>query len=140
MKGRILPSPEGNIPQLCLSELSDVGRFTTTACFLRKSAWKEDFNLVSETIRMDEAVRAIEKMYKQKMEASYRPYKQIVEEETKETDEWPNRFWLQAEVVHAFFGPEKAIACAEQSGASDRADVGGGVSQEVLVASIPLRA
>jgi hypothetical protein len=101
MKARIPLSPEGNIPRLSLTELSDVGRFTAAACLLPKGAWKEEFNFVGETIRMDEVVKAIEKVRGQKMEISYRPYEKIVEEEAKETIEWPNKFWLQAELVHA---------------------------------------
>lgn len=101
MKARIPLSPEGNIPRLSLTELSDVGRFTAAACLLPEGTWQEEFNFVGETIRMDEVVRIIEKVRGQKMEVSYRPYKQIVEEEAMETVEWPNKFWLQAEIVHA---------------------------------------
>ncbi|KAF2628511.1 hypothetical protein BU25DRAFT_37496 [Macroventuria anomochaeta] len=101
MKARTPLSPEGNIPRLLLTELSDVGRFTAAACLLPKGAWREEFNFVGETTRMDEVVNIIEKVRGRKMEVSYRPYKQIVEEEAKETVEWPNKFWLQAEIVHA---------------------------------------
>jgi hypothetical protein len=101
MKARIPLSPQGNVPRISLTELSDVGRFTAAACLLPEGAWKEEFNFVGETIRMDEVVKTIEKVRGKKMEVSYRPYKQIVEEEAKETVEWPNKFWLQAEMVHA---------------------------------------
>ena len=101
MKARIPLSPEGNIPRLSLTELSDVVRFTAAACLLPKGAWKEEFNFVGESIRMDEVVKVIEEVRGQKMEVSYCPYEQIVEEEAKETVEWPNKFWLQAELVHA---------------------------------------
>ena len=101
MKARIPLTPEGKIPRLSLTEIGDVGRFTAAACLLPKGEWKKEFNFVGETIRMDEVVKLIEKVRGQKMEIIYRPYKQIVEEEAKETIEWPNKFWLQAEIVHA---------------------------------------
>jgi hypothetical protein len=101
MRARIPLSPKGNIPRLSLTELGDVGRFTAAACLLPAGAWKEEMNFVGETIQMDEVVKIIEKVRGKKMEVSYRPYKQIVEEEAKETVEWPDKFWLQAEIVHA---------------------------------------
>ncbi|KAF9692919.1 hypothetical protein EKO04_009081 [Ascochyta lentis] len=101
MKARIPLSPQGKIPRVSLTEIGDVGRFTAAACLLPKGAWKEEFNFVGETIRMDEVVRIIEKVWGKKMEVVYRPYKQIVDEEAKEMVAGPNKFWLQAEVVHA---------------------------------------
>ncbi|KAJ4366695.1 hypothetical protein N0V95_000023 [Ascochyta clinopodiicola] len=101
MRAKIPLSPEGNIPRISLTEIGDIGRFTAAACLLPRGAWKEEFNFVGETVRMDEVVRLIEKARGQKMEVVYRPYKQIVEEEAQETVEGPNKFWLQAEVVHA---------------------------------------
>ncbi|KAH6625339.1 hypothetical protein C7974DRAFT_455338 [Boeremia exigua] len=101
MKARIPLSPEGNIPRLSLTEISDVGRFTAAGCPLPNGAWKQELNFVADTIRMDEVVRIIEKVRGQKMEVTYRPYEQIVEEAAKETVDWPNKFWLQVETVHA---------------------------------------
>lgn len=100
MKASIPLSPKGNIPRLSLTEIGDVGRFTAAACLLPKGEWKKEFNFVGETIRMDEVVKIIEKVRGEKMEVNFRPYNQIVEEEAKETVEWPNKFWLQAELVH----------------------------------------
>lgn len=101
MKAKIPLSPDGNIPRLSLTEIGDVGRFTAAACLLPTGAWKEEFNFAGETIRMDEVVKIIEKVRGRNMEVIYRPYEQIVKEEAKETIEWPNKFWLQAEIVHA---------------------------------------
>ena len=73
MKARIALSPEGNIPRLSLTEISDVGRFTAAACLLPTGAWKEEFNFVGEAIRMDEVIEIIEKVRGRKMEVIYRP-------------------------------------------------------------------
>lgn len=50
----------------------------------------------------DKVVKIIEKVRGTKLEISYHPYKQIVEE-AKVTIEWPNNFWLQAEMVQTKF-------------------------------------
>lgn len=101
MKARIPLTPEGNIPRLSLTEIGDVGRFTAAACLLPKGAWKKEFNFTGETIRMDDVVKVIEKVRGRKMEVTYRPYEQIVREEKEEKLDFPDRFWLQAELVHA---------------------------------------
>lgn len=84
---------------------------------------------------MDEVGRITERLRGQKMEVSYRPYNQIVEEEAKETIELPNKFWLQTEIVHALDkAGEGVIGPVDNNLApSGEADVGGGESQEVLV-------
>lgn len=94
-------SPEGNVPRLSLTEIGDVGRFTAAACLLPEGAWKEEFNFVGETISMDEVTKIIEKVRGTRMNVTYRPFRQIVEEEAKETVDWASKFWLQAELVHA---------------------------------------
>lgn len=101
MKARIPLSPAGAVPRISLTELSDVGRFVAAACLLPRGEWREEFNFVGETVRMDEVVRIVEEVRGAKMEVSYRPYEQIVEEEAQEAVAWPNKFWLQAEMVHA---------------------------------------
>lgn len=109
MKARIPLSPAGNIPRLSLTEIGDVGRFIAAACLLPKGAWKKEFNFVGETIQMDEVVTIVEKLRGQKMEVICRPYEQVVEEEAKELIEWPNKFWLQAEIVHAQDEPGEGV-------------------------------
>ncbi|KAF1359638.1 NAD(P)-binding protein [Lizonia empirigonia] len=101
MEAKIPLSPEGNVPRLSLTEIGDVGRFTAAACLLPKGAWKEEFNFVGETISMDEFTKLIEKVRRTRMDVIYRPFRQIVEEEAKETVNWASKFWLQAKLVHA---------------------------------------
>lgn len=51
-------------------------------------------------MRMDEVVNIIEKVGGRNMEVTCHPYKQIVEEEANTTVNFPDGFWLQAELVH----------------------------------------
>lgn len=99
MKAEIPLTKEGNVPQMSTMEMGDVGSFVAAACLLPPGAWKEDFGMVGETIRLDEVVKIIEKVRGQNMEVTYRPYEQVIEEEAKEETVYPNKMWAQLEVM-----------------------------------------
>lgn len=99
MKAAIPLTKEGEVPRMTITEIGDVGRFTAAACLLPKGSWREDFSLASETLRMDEVVRTIEKVRGKKMEVTYRKYKEIEEEEAKAEVFYPTKFWLQIELL-----------------------------------------
>lgn len=99
MKAAIPLTRDGKIPSITLTEIGDVGRFAAAACLLPEGSWQEDFSMVGETLRMDDVVKKIEEVRGGKMEVSYRSYEQIAEEEAKEEVFYPNKMWLQLELV-----------------------------------------
>lgn len=101
MKADIPLTKEGKVPRMSMMEIGDVGRFVAAACCLPAGSWKEDFSMVGETIALDDVVRIIEKVRGKKMEVTYRPYEQVVEEEEKEKVIYPNKFWGQLEIMTA---------------------------------------
>ncbi|KAH8722659.1 hypothetical protein GQ44DRAFT_348038 [Phaeosphaeriaceae sp. PMI808] len=99
MKASIPLTRDGKIPSMSLTEISDIGRFVAAACLLPKGSWKEDFGVVGETMRLDDVVKLIEKVRGRKMTITYRTYEQIKEEERLEEVVYPNKFWLQIELL-----------------------------------------
>lgn len=101
MKAALPISSDGEIPQITMTEIGDVGRFVAAACLLPKGSWKADMGIVGETLRLDEVVAIIEKIRGSKMEVTHRPFSQIEQEEAKATIFYPNQFWLQVELATA---------------------------------------
>ncbi|PVH91427.1 NAD(P)-binding protein [Periconia macrospinosa] len=101
MKAAIPLTKEGKVPRMTTTEIGDVGKFVAAACLLPKGSWKEDFGMVGETIHMDEVVKIIESVRGKKMEVTFRPYDQVVEENQKEEIVYPNKFWGQLEEMVA---------------------------------------
>jgi hypothetical protein len=97
----IIPTGEGGkIPRLTMTEMGDAGNFVAAACDLPQGQWREDFEMVGETLRMDEVVELIEKVRGKKMDVTYRTMEQTREELGK-TDDLLKVFWLELDLVYA---------------------------------------
>ncbi|KAH7092320.1 hypothetical protein FB567DRAFT_235860 [Paraphoma chrysanthemicola] len=99
MKASIPLTKEGEIPTMTMTEIGDVGRYVAASCLQPKGSWKEDFSMAGETLKLDEVVRKIEQVREAKMDVVYRPYEQVELEEKEEEVSYPNKFWLQIELL-----------------------------------------
>lgn len=99
MRAEIPLTRDGEVPSMTLTEIADVGRFVAAACLLPKGQWQVDFSMEGETLRMDKVVEVIEEIRGGKMVVQYRPYGGIEKDEQQEEVEYPNKFWLQVELV-----------------------------------------
>ncbi len=99
MKARIPLTRSKEIPSLTLTEIGDVGRFVAAACLLSKGNWQEDFGMAGETLRMDEVVDLIEEVRGGKMKVEHREYDLVTKEEGEEEVIYPDKFWLQIELM-----------------------------------------
>jgi hypothetical protein len=99
MRASIPLTKEGMVPTMTMTEIGDVGRFVAASCLLPQGTWKEDFSMAGDTLKLDEVVKNIEEVRGAKMEVSYRPYEHVEFEEQKEEVFYPNKFWLQIELL-----------------------------------------
>lgn len=101
MRARIPLTRDGKVPSMTLTEISDVGRFVAAACLLPKGRWQEDFSMAGETLRLDEVVKMIEEVRGGTVDVKHRPHETIEREEEAEDIGYPNKFWLQIELLVA---------------------------------------
>ena len=99
MKANIPLTREGGVPRLTMTEIGDVGRFVAAACLLGRGRWREDFGMAGETLGMDEVVRIVEKVRGGEMNVTYRPYEEIEKMGAVEEVLYPDKFWLQVELL-----------------------------------------
>jgi hypothetical protein len=100
MKAEIPLTKEGVVPRTTLTEIRDVWRFVAASCLLPVGAWKEDFSMAGETVRMDEVVRIAEKVRGGKMDVVYRPFEEVVNNKEREEDFY-RKFWYELEEMMA---------------------------------------
>jgi hypothetical protein len=101
LKAAIPLREDGGIPRISMMEIGDVGRFVAAACSLPAGAWREDFSMVGETLRMDEVVKIIERVRGKKVEVVSRTTEEIRREKEENKEDEMKFFWLELEETYA---------------------------------------